>query len=931
MLRRALAIATLAILFAVPRADAQDATTNGWAPVADPVKETKEAPAQPQAQATTQVQPIAPAQSAEPPAAAAPQQKPQAAPAQTITPTQQPAAAAPAAQPAPAAPAAAPPPATAQTPAAAAPAATAAPAAPAAAVPAAAAPAAAVPTAAPAAPAAPPPPPAVSQEVNAEITNLVGQMDGAEKSLSNISNADDDLGQLRDKLDAVISKTTETADSLRPRLSDIQTQIKRLGPPPAKDQPSETPAVAAERSRLDAREADVSGAIKTLENTWWRARQAIDKITELRLKMFVRSLTEQMTSPVFPEFWNDFHRHREAIQWRLDYNARDWWNAVTGQKTSALILLVAVIGLYLLLKTVIVSITRYRAPPSATPPTFFQRAASAAWIAPVRAIPGVAAAFLAYGGLEYLGLLYYPTAAPVGVALLETSLVFVAVSALVITVFAPRSHERRLMHLSDRSARRISRLLVILALIYSIDLFLSKFAQVLYLPLSMSVAQSLFTSIAFALVLIGLLLTPFESNQMTRTRPVTRSEPLWLKLPLWVAALSIIGLCLTGYIALGRFLAQQLVMTGVVGLVAMLLILAIRAFTRGSTTSRGHISELLEARMGFDDVRRKQLGWLTETALTLGVALITVPVLLLQWGFSAPDIRDWMQRAFFGFEVGSIRISIVRILIGIALFIAVIVATRMIQRRLRENILIAPKMDPGIANSIDTAVGYAGTALAAVMAISYAGFNITNLAIVAGALSVGIGFGLQSIVNNFVSGLILLIERPIKVGDWIVVGSEQGTVRSISVRSTEIETFDRASLIVPNSELITGRVLNWTHRSALGRVVLKFSAGAEIDPRLVLPILNECAARHPTILREPAPLATFDGYTPTTTEYTLRIMLPDITHSLKVQSDLRIAVYEAFRKAGIVSRQAFAPPAAVSPPPPPDPVPPPVPASAAAS
>jgi potassium efflux system protein len=738
-------------------------------------------------------------------------------------------------------------------------------------------------------------------------------MDGAEKSLSNIRNFDTDLGRLRDSIDEVISRATQTADGLRPRLADIQAQIKRLGPAPAKDATPETPAVASERARLDAREAEISGAIKTLEVTWWRARQAIDKITDLRLRMFVRSLTEQMSSPIFPDFWKDFEQRRASVRWRLDYNARDWWGAVSSQKANVIALLIAVIATYLLLKTLAVSLTRYRPGPDTAPPTFFQRAASAAWIAPVRAVPGVAAAFLGYAGLEYLGLLYYPTAAPVGAALLQSTLVFVAVSALILTVFAPRSHERRLMNLSNRSARRVSRLLVILALIFSIDIFLSNFAQILYLPLSMSVAQSLFTSVAFAFVLIGLLLTPFESNDVARARPVTRREPLWLKLPLWVAALGIIALCLTGYIALARFLAQQLVMTGVVGLVAMLLYLAIRAFTRGSTTARGHISELLEQRMGFDEVRRKQLGWLMEVTLTSCVVLCAVPILLLQWGFSGPDIRDWMSRAFFGFEVGSIRISIVRILIAIVIFIAVVFVTRLIQRRLRENVLIAPRMDPGIANSIDTAVGYAGTALAAVIAVSYAGFNITNLAIVAGALSVGIGFGLQSIVNNFVSGLILLIERPIKVGDWIVVGSEQGTVRSISVRSTEIETFDRASLIVPNSELITGRVLNWTHRSALGRVVLKFSAGPDIDPRRVIAVLTECANRHPNVLREPAPIATFDGYTPLSTEYTLRVLLPDITASLRVQSDLRIAIYEAFRRSGVVSREAFAPPAAISP------------------
>jgi small-conductance mechanosensitive channel len=125
------------------------------------------------------------------------------------------------------------------------------------------------------------------------------------------------------------------------------------------------------------------------------------------------------------------------------------------------------------------------------------------------------------------------------------------------------------------------------------------------------------------------------------------------------------------------------------------------------------------------------------------------------------------------------------------------------------------------------------------------------------------------------------------------------------VRSTEIETFDRASLIVPNSELITGRVLNWTHRSALGRVVLKFTAGPDVDPRRVLAVLIECANRHPSILREPAPIAVFEGYTPTTTEYSLRVILPDITHGLGVQSDLRVAIYEALRRSGIVGSGAF--------------------------
>ena len=740
-------------------------------------------------------------------------------------------------------------------------------------------------------------------EVNATITNVVGAMEGAEKSLTAIRGVDTDLGRLRDEIDGVISTTTQTADGLRPRLADTQNQLNRLGPAPEKDAPPEAPTAAAERLRLSSEASEISGAIKTLEITWWRARQAIDKITELRLELFVRSLTERMSSPLFPSLWTNIANAWPSVSWRVNYNLSDWTSAVQRQFGPFSLIIGGALAMYILLKTLAHVLTRYRPHAAGFAPSFFERAASAAWIAPVRALPGIATALFTYFALDYIGLLYYPTAAPAGSALLQSVLIFTAVSALLNAVFAPEQPERRLVAFSNRAARRIARLLKALAAIYAADLFFSAISQILYFPLSISVIQSLIASVAFALVLIGLLLTPFEEYEQGGLRAVPRDHPRWLKYPLWVAAFAIIALCLLGYVALGRFLSQQLMMTGVIALVATLLYLAIRAFTREGTNGRTSVSIFLEEQLGVDADRRRQLGWLIETILTAGLALVALPLMMLQWGFAGADIRDWVKSLLFGFEIGQIRISLVRIVIGVAIFIALLFATRLIQRRLRDTVLLPPRMDPGIANSIYTTVGYAGTILAAIVAVSYAGFDITNLAIVAGALSVGIGFGLQSIVNNFVSGLILLIERPVKVGDWIVVGNEQGTVKNISVRSTEVETFDRASLIVPNSELITGRVLNWTHRNALGRVVLKFTAGPDADPRHIINVLNKCASAHKDILREPEPLAVFEGYTATTTEFSLRVLLPDIKRGMRVQSDLRIAVFEALREHGVEAPQ----------------------------
>jgi potassium efflux system protein len=278
---------------------------------------------------------------------------------------------------------------------------------------------------------------------------------------------------------------------------------------------------------------------------------------------------------------------------------------------------------------------------------------------------------------------------------------------------------------------------------------------------------------------------------------------------------------------------------------------------------------------------------------------LAVPFILLQWGFSGPDIRDWFTSLFFGFEIGQFKISLASIAIAILLFVALVLVTRLVQRWIRDVMLVPSGLDVGISNSVETVVGYMGVGIAGLIALSYAGFDVTNLALVAGALSVGIGFGLQSVVNNFVSGLILLFERPIKVGDWIVTGTDEGYVRKISVRSTEIETFDRANVVIPNADLITGRVKNWTLRDQIGRVRVPVGVSYSADPEAARALMLKVADANPNVLKFPAPSAQFDSFADSSVNLVLNAYVGEVTKGISVRTELAFGILKAFRDAQI--------------------------------
>jgi potassium efflux system protein len=700
-------------------------------------------------------------------------------------------------------------------------------------------------------PAALAPEPTVA-ELRAELTKITAAADSDEdvpKRLAQIN----DIGTRADKF--VAARTSE--------LADLNARLGELGNPPAAGA-TEAPDITRQRARLTKERNALDADIRLARLLTIDVRQRGAELVTQRRALFEAQITERAPSPLGGEFWrdlqeawpNDLERLQTMVSGLRDGLAQAMQQGTRTAVFGALILalLLAVLGNWVAEHL----LTRIAA--RLLPAGRLRRSLLVIAIVASHVLLVAAAAHGFVWVLEEYAT--WEPQARKAMRSMAQALVFMAfVIGLGRALLATRRPSWRLPPIPDAMATRLAALPWLVALV----------AALAWTPAEINqLVDASFAAVVATHVLTALILTALVGVVFYRLKPLRADAPEagLPERPMWVGLLvACIGMLIVaiwvlvavGYVALASFLASQLTWSGIVAAAFYVLFKFADDVFMAGVSSRSTFGQRLQKSFGLAPQTLDQAATVLSGLSRVALFFYMLIALAAPLGTGPGEVFQRSGKFGTGVKVGEFQLVPGAILSAIAVALVGFIVLRVFKRWLARSYLPSTQFEPGMQSSITTLLGYAGGILVVAFSLSALGIGIERIAWVASALSVGIGFGLQAIVQNFISGLILLAEQPVKVGDWVVLGTTEGDVRRINVRATEIQLGDRSTVIVPNSEFITKTVRNMTLANAEGRVLIRLPMPLTTNAQRVRELILEACRAHEGVLETPAPSLTLEG------------------------------------------------------------------------
>ena len=665
------------------------------------------------------------------------------------------------------------------------------------------------------------------------------------------------LSQMKADALAASAEADKVAADIEPQLASVQARLAELGKPA--DGAKDAPDVAAQRNQLDRSSSALDAQVKLARLLSVEATQASEQATTVRRSQLQARLGERTSSILAGAFWKQLHAEWPQTHLRLQNLGNELVNAA--RTTPGSVWAIIFVGIVLVLAASI-WISRHLLMLTSTrvPHGRLRRSLHAlAVLVLATATPGLVAELLAFG-LRWSGALSDKTG--VFLSSLIGIICFAGFTAgLGHALLSPNRTSWRLLPLSDALAARMGRYPTVFAFVMVLVWAAERVSIVINTGLSTAVAINCIVALVLSItVAYGLLRAERCWRQVRAADPASPTTPLWLRcvvVIMWLALAASLVSLLVGYVAFGSFVTKQITWIMVVVCTTYLLtvlvddVCMLLASTPPPPDSANPVLATPKA--------RDQAAVLLSGLGRALIVLLMLMLLLAPFGEGPAELFQRLGKLQDGLSIGEVAIRPGSVIQALLVLLVGYIGVGFFKRWLQNSYLPTTNLDSGMQVSFLTLFGYIGGVAAVALALSAAGIGLERIAWMASALSVGIGFGLQAVVQNFVSGLILLAERPVKVGDWVSLGGVEGDIRRINVRATEIQMGDRSTVIVPNSEFITKTVRNVTHASPLGLVQIKLPLPLGTDAEAARALILSAFVDNHDVLDTPAPNVQLDG------------------------------------------------------------------------